>query len=212
MESFGELHQAVYLGDVKKVVEYTETMLEKKVDPGRILNEGLIGSLEKVGKEFAEGLLFLPEVMLCASAINEAMKLLAPVLAEAGVKPRGSIIIGTVKGDQHDIGKNIVTMMLKGAGFFVEDLGIDVAPERFVEEAGKGNCQVVAMSALLSTCLPSVEQTIQALKDAGIRERVKVLVGGAVMDEDKARGMGADGYAPDAARAVDACKDLLGLS
>lgn len=212
MEAFDRLHEAVYSGDDRKVVELAEGLLAQGTDPVRLLNHGLIASLEKVGKDFADGLLFLPEVMLSAHAIHRGMHLLEPLLAEAGVEPRGSVVIGTVKSDQHDIGKNIVAMMLRGAGFRVKDLGIDVDPGFFVAEAGQGGCQVVAMSALLTTSLPWVEKTVRALETAGVRKRVKVLVGGAVLDADKALGAGADGYAPDAARAVDKCKELLGLA
>ena len=212
MEAFDLLHQAVYEGDDRKVLEIAEGLLANGTDPVRLLNLGLIASLERVGRDFADGLLFLPEVMLSAHAIHRGMHLLAPRLAEAGVEPRGSVVIGTVKSDQHDIGKNIVAMMLRGAGFRVKDLGIDVDPEIFVAEAGEGGFQVVALSALLTTSLPWVERTIQALLRAGVRNRVKVLVGGAVLNADKARAAGADGYAPDAARAVDKCKELLGLA
>ena len=212
MNAFDLLHQAVYNGDDRKVLELAEGLLAKGTDPVHLLNQGLIASLEKVGKEFADGLLFLPEVMLSAHAIHRGMHLLEPLLAEAGVEPRGSVLIGTVKSDQHDIGKNIVAMMLRGAGFRVKDLGIDVDPEVFVAEAGNGKFQVVAMSALLTTSLPWVDRTIQALEKEGVRNQVKVLVGGAVLDADKALAAGADGYAPDAARAVDKCKELLGLA
>ncbi len=212
MEALDRLHEAVYSGDDRKVAELVQGLLAQGTDPVRLLNQGLIASLEKVGKEFAEGLLFLPEVMLSAHAIHRGMHLLEPLLAEAGVEPRGSVVIGTVKSDQHDIGKNIVAMMLRGAGFRVKDLGIDVDPGVFVAEAGQEDCQVVAMSALLTTSLPWVERTIRSLDSEGLRNRVKVLVGGAVLDPDKALAMGADGYAPDAARAVDKCKELLGLA
>ncbi len=211
MNSFDQLHRAVYDGDDRTVVELAEGLLTEGMDPVHLLNQGLIASLDKVGKDFADGRLFLPEVMLSAHAIQEGMHLLEPLLAEAGVEPRGSVVIGTVKSDQHDIGKNIVVMMLRGAGFRVKDLGIDVDPEVFVAEAGEGEYQVVAMSALLTTSLPWLEKTMQALERQGIRDRVKVLVGGAVLDADKALAAGADGYAPDAARAVEACKELLGL-
>jgi len=211
MKSFDLLHQAVYDGDDRKVVELAEGLLAKGIDPVHLLNQGLIASLDKVGKDFGDGLLFLPEVMLSAHAIQRGMHLLEPLLAEAGVEPRGSVVIGTVKSDQHDIGKNIVVMMLRGAGFRVKDLGIDVDPEDFVAEAGAGGYPIVAMSALLSTSLPWLEKTIQALEKQGIRGRVKVLVGGAVLTAEKALAAGADGYAPDAARAVEKCKELLGL-
>jgi len=212
VEALDQIHQAVYDGDDRKVVELTEGLLKQGTDPVHVLNQGLIASLEKVGKDFSGGLLFLPEVMLSAHAIHSGMDLLEPLLAEAGVEPRGSVVIGTVKSDQHDIGKNIVAMMLRGAGFRVKDLGIDVDPEVFVAEAGGGEFQVVAMSALLTTSLPWLEKTIQALDNEGVRNRVKVLVGGAVLDADKAAAAGADGYAPDAARAVDKCRELLGLA
>jgi len=212
VESLILLHQAVYDGHDRKVVEIAEGLLAKGTDPVHLLNQGLIASLDKVGRDFADGLLFLPEVMLSAHAINRGMHLLEPLLAEAGIEPRGSVVIGTVKSDQHDIGKNIVAMMLRGAGFRVKDLGIDVEPEIFVTKAEGGEFQVVALSALLTTSLPWLEKTIQALDKEGVRDRVKVLVGGAVLDEDKALAVGADGYAPDAARAVDKCKELLGLA
>jgi 5-methyltetrahydrofolate--homocysteine methyltransferase len=212
VEAFDLLHQAVYNGDDRKAVELVEGLLAEGTDPVHLLNQGLIASLERVGKEFAEGLLFLPEVMLSAHAIHRGMHLLEPLLAEAGVEPRGSVAIGTVKSDQHDIGKNIVAVMLRGSGFRVKDLGIDVDPEVFVAEAGEGKFQVVAMSALLTTSLPWVDRTIEALDKEGVRSRVKVLVGGAVLDADRALAAGADGYAPDAARAVDKCKELLGLA
>jgi 5-methyltetrahydrofolate--homocysteine methyltransferase len=209
---FDLLHQAVYEGDDRKVVELAQGLLAEGTDPVHLLNQGLIESLDKVGRDFADGLLFLPEVMLSAHAIHRGMHLLEPLLAAAGVEPRGSVVIGTVKSDQHDIGKNIVAMMLRGAGFRVKDLGIDVDPGVFVAEAGEGKFQVVAMSALLTTSLPWLEKTIQALDKDGVRNRVKVLVGGAVLDAEKALAAGADGYAPDAARAVDKCKELLGLA
>ena len=212
MEAFDPLHRAVYDGDDRKVVELAGSLLAQGTDPVLLLNQGLIASLDKVGRDFADGLLFLPEVMLSAHAIQRGMHLLEPLLAEAGVQPRGSVVIGTVKSDQHDIGKNIVAMMLRGAGFRVKDLGIDVDPERFAAEAGEGSFQVVAMSALLTTSLPWVERTIRALEREGVRKAVKVLVGGAVLDPEKALAAGADGYAPDAARAVDRCKELLGLA
>lgn len=212
MEAFDLLHRAVYDGDDRKVVELSEGLIAKGIDPVQLLNQGLIASLDKVGKDFGDGLLFLPEVMLSAHAIHRGMHLLEPLLAKAGVEPRGSVVIGTVKSDQHDIGKNIVVMMLRGAGFRVKDLGIDVDPDAFVAEAGEGKVQVVAMSALLTTSLPWLEKTIQALEKQGIRDRVKVLVGGAMLDADKALAVGADGYASDAARAVEKCKELLGLA
>jgi 5-methyltetrahydrofolate--homocysteine methyltransferase len=212
LDSFELIHRAVYEGDDRKAVEIVESLLAKGTDPVHLLNQGLIASLDRVGRDFADGLLFLPEVMLSAHAIHQGMQLLEPLLVEAGVKPRGSVVIGTVKSDQHDIGKNIVAMMLRGAGFRVKDLGIDVDPEAFAAAAGGGGFQVVAMSALLTTSLPWLEKTIQLMDKQGVRNGVKVLVGGAVLNADKALDVGADGFAPDAARAVGKCKELLGLA
>ena len=212
MEELDTLRRAIAMGDAHQVLESTEALLQAGTPPAEVLNIGLIEALEKVGKSFASGELFLPEVMLSAHAVQKGMQRLEPLLAKAGVVPRGSVLIGTVKGDQHDIGKNIVAMMLRGAGFRVKDLGIDVDPVRLVAEAQEGAFQIVAMSTLLMTCLPWTQKTIQAIHEAGLRSRVKILVGGAVMDARRAQEIGADAYAADAARAVDACKDLLGLS
>lgn len=212
MEALDALHQAISAGDTPQVIELSEALLREGMHPATVLNAGLIEALEKVGKAFASGELFLPEVMLSAHAVQSGMQRLEPLLAKAGVEHRGSVLIGTVKGDQHDIGKNIVAMMLRGAGFRVKDLGVDVDPRRFVAEAGQGSFQIVAMSTLLMTCLPWTEKTIQAIGEAGLRGRAKILAGGAAMDAKRARELGADAYAPDAARAVDACKELLGLA
>ncbi|MEW6443753.1 MAG: cobalamin-dependent protein [bacterium] len=206
------LHQAISRGDAREVATLVEALLRAEHPPGEILDRGLIEALEKVGRSFASGELFLPELMLSAHAVQKGMELLEPVLARAGVEPRGSVLIGTVCGDQHDIGKNIVTMMLRGAGFRVKDLGIDVDPRRFVTEAREGKFQIVAMSTLLMTCLPSTQRTIQAVREAGINSQPRILVGGAVLDAKRAAELGADAYAPDAARAVDVCKELLGLA
>jgi 5-methyltetrahydrofolate--homocysteine methyltransferase len=212
MEALNDLHEAISRGDAQKVLEMTGALLQAGMTPEKVLNVGLIEALEKVGSAFASGELFLPEIMLSAHAVQKGMQYLEPLLAEAGVEPRGSVLIGTVKGDQHDIGKNIVAMMLRGAGFRVKDLGVDVDPQRFVAEVREGTFQIVAMSTLLMTCLPWTQKTIEAVDEAGLRSRVKILVGGAVMDAKRARESGADAYAPDAARAVDVSKELLGLS
>lgn len=210
MEAWQTLQEAISKGDAIKVAEIADFLLSEGVPPSDILNSGLVRGLEKVGDLFAAGDLFLPEVMMSARAVQQGIERLEPVLARAGVEPIGSVLIGTVKGDLHDIGKNIVAMMLRGAGFRVRDLGIDVPPERFVAEARQGSFQIVALSTLLATCLPWTRRTIEALAEAGLRNRVKVLVGGAALDPGRARQIGADGYAPDAARAVTVCRQLMG--
>jgi 5-methyltetrahydrofolate--homocysteine methyltransferase len=210
METWKTLQEAILRGDATKVVEIAEDLLSQGAPPAEILNLGLVQGLEKVGDSFAAGDLFLPEVMMSARAVQQGIERLEPVLARAGVEPIGSVLIGTVKGDLHDIGKNIVAMMLRGAGFRVRDLGIDVAPERFVAEVREGAFQVVALSTLLVTSLPWTRKTIEALAEAGLRDRVKVLVGGAALDPRRAQEIGADGYAPDAARAVTVCRELIG--
>lgn len=210
MEAWRILQEAILQGDAAQVVEIVDSLLSQRMPPAEILNSGLVQSLEKVGDAFAAGDLFLPEVMMSARAVQQGIERLEPVLARAGVEPIGSVLIGTVKGDLHDIGKNIVAMMLRGAGFRVRDLGIDVAPERFVAEAQGGAFHVVALSTLLATSLSWTRKTIEALAEAGLRSRVKVLVGGAALDPRRAREIGADGYAPDAARAVTVCRELMG--
>ncbi len=210
MVTFQELHEAVARGDVAKVSILVQEELQASTDPLRILEHGLIEALEKVGSDFSENKLFLPEVMMSARAVQAGMDILSEALSRSGVEPRGVVLIGTVKSDQHDIGKNIVTMMLRGAGFMVVDLGVDVPPERFVEEATKRPYDIVALSALLTPSIAWVRKTIEALAAAGLTPGVKTMVGGAVLTEKVAREVGADGYAPDAAKAVGLAKRLIG--
>ncbi len=210
MVTFQELHEAVARGDVAKVSILVQEGLRGSSDPLRILEQGLIEGLEKVGSDFSENKLFLPEVMMSARAVQAGMDILSEALSRSGVEPRGVVLIGTVKSDQHDIGKNIVTMMLRGAGFMVVDLGVDVPPERFVEEATKRPYDIVALSALLTPSIAWVRKTIEALAAAGLTPGVKTMVGGAVLTEKVAREVGADGYAPDAAKAVGLAKRLIG--
>jgi 5-methyltetrahydrofolate--homocysteine methyltransferase len=211
MTSFSELHTAVAQGEIERVRTLVRQELDSISDPVRILEQGLIDALEKVGEAFSQNRLFLPEVMMSARAVQAGMEILSGPLSRSGVEPRGSILIGTVKSDQHDIGKNIVAMMLKGAGFAVKDLGVDVAPERFVEEASRGRYDIVALSALLTPSVAWVRKTIEALGRAGLAPRLKTMVGGAVLTEKLASELGADGYAPDAARAVGLAKRLVGV-
>ncbi|MHC5060874.1 MAG: corrinoid protein [Planctomycetota bacterium] len=200
------LAEAVIAGD-QKTVELTRAALAEGVGPEMILSEGLIAGMNTVGKRFKAGDFYIPEVLIAARAMKMAMEILEPKLAEAGVEPLGKAIVGTVKGDLHDIGKNLVVMMLKGAGFEVADVGTDVPAEDFVTKAKESGVQIVGLSALLTTTMSMMEQTVQSLKAAGIE--AKVMIGGAPVTQSFADKVGADGYAPDAASAVDLAKSLI---
>ena len=204
LEALGE---AIIKGDQKTAVELTQAAVDKGTAPDTILEQGLIAGMEVVGKRFKANEVYIPEVLIAARAMKSAMEILEPKLAEAGIEPMGKALIGTVQGDLHDIGKNLVTMMLKGAGFEVTDAGVDVTPEDFVAKAKDSGAQLVGLSALLTTTMPSMEKTVQAVKDAGLD--AKVMIGGAPVTQSYADKIGADGYAPDAASAVDIAKSLL---
>jgi 5-methyltetrahydrofolate--homocysteine methyltransferase len=169
----------------------------------------MIAAMAEVGRLFEEGEYFVPEMLIAARAMQAGLAILKPHLIESEVQSTGRVVIGTVKGDLHDIGKNLVAMMLEGAGFEIFDLGTDVSPERYVQAARDTDAHIVAMSALLTTTMPAMESTIAALQDAGIREQVRVMVGGAPITQDYANRIGADGFAPDASRAVTAAKALV---
>ena len=207
-EIIDRLYQAVIAGDAGSVKEFVQAALDAGLDAGVILNDGLIAAMGEVGKRFEEGDFFVPEMLIAARAMQAGLGLLKPHLAEGDVKSSGKVVIGTVKGDLHDIGKNLVAMMLEGAGFEVVDLGTDVDPARFAEEVRKG-AQVVGMSALLTTTMNNMKSVIEAVEDVGMREQVKIVVGGAPVTEDFARQIGADGFAPDASSAVRVIKGLL---
>jgi 5-methyltetrahydrofolate--homocysteine methyltransferase len=179
------------------------------MSPKEILDDGLIAGMDVVGKDFKAGDLFIPEVLLSARAMHAGLDILRPLLAETGVPSQGKLVIGTVAGDLHDIGKNLVSMMFQGAGFEVLDLGTDVPPENFVEAVRSENPDVIGMSALLTTTMPAMKTTIDALGKAGIRDQVCVLIGGAPVTEEYAREIGADSFAPDAASAVDVARQYI---
>jgi 5-methyltetrahydrofolate--homocysteine methyltransferase len=179
-------------------------------DPQSILFDGMVAAMGEVGRLFEEGEYFVPEMLIAARAMQDGLGILRPKLVEADIKPAGSVAAGTVKGDLHDIGKNLVCMMLEGAGFKVIDLGTDVAPEKFVDVVKKGEANVIAMSALLTTTMPNMKTTIEVLKESGLRGNVKVMIGGAPVTDAYAKEIGADGYAPDASRAVKLAKSLVG--
>ncbi|HPC96585.1 MAG TPA: corrinoid protein [Sedimentisphaerales bacterium] len=207
MADLKALAEAIIKGDQGTAVRVTKAALSEGMAPKSILDEGLIAGMDVIGGRFKRNEVYIPEVLIAARAMKMAMEVLEPELTKAGVEPIGKLVIGTVQGDLHDIGKNLVAMMLKGAGFEVIDLGVDVAPAKFVEEAKAKNVQLVGMSALLTTTMPGMEKTIKALKEAGVK--AKVMVGGAPVTQSFAEKIGAQGYAPDAASAVDTAKRLV---
>jgi 5-methyltetrahydrofolate--homocysteine methyltransferase len=207
MKDLKALADAVVRGDQNSAVAITRQSLEAGISPKDILDQGLITGMEIIGAGFKKNEVYIPEVLIAARAMKVAMEVLEPELAKAGVRPVGKFMIGTVKGDLHDIGKNLVAMMLKGAGFQVVDLGVDIAPEVFVERARAIGTQLIGMSALLTTTMPGIDKTIKALRGAGIQ--AKILIGGAPVTQSYAEKVDADGYAPDAASAVDVAKMLV---
>jgi 5-methyltetrahydrofolate--homocysteine methyltransferase len=207
MADLKALAEAVIRGDQATAVNVTKTALKEKVAPKKILDEGLIAGMDVVGSRFKNNEIYIPEVLIAARAMKMAMEVLEPELVKAGVKPVGKLLIGTVQGDLHDIGKNLVAMMLKGAGFEVIDLGVDVTPEKFAAEAKARGVHLIGVSALLTTTMPGMEKTIKALQQAGVK--AKVMVGGAPVTQSFADRIGAQGYAPDAASAVDTAKKLV---
>ncbi len=204
-----EIYENVINGQAPAVEAGVKAALAAGVAADVILNQALIAAMDEVGRRFEEGDFFVPEMLIAARAMQAGLNYLKPFLADTDVRSAGKVAIGTVKGDLHDIGKNLVAMMLEGAGFEVNDLGVDVSPEAFVKAAREG-AQVVGMSALLTTTMSNMEKTIQALKDAGLRQDVKVIIGGAPVTQDYASRIGADGFAPDASSATRAIRQLLG--
>jgi 5-methyltetrahydrofolate--homocysteine methyltransferase len=204
--------QAVIEGDVDVMEELTEDALDEGVAAQEILNEGLMVGMNHVGQEFKAGNMFVPEVLRSAKAMKESMKLLEPMLAAGEAQATGKVLLGTVKGDLHDIGKNLVGMMCEGAGFEVRDLGTDVEPNAFLEAIKEFEPDIVGMSALLTTTMRAMGDTVKALEEAGLRDRVKVMVGGAPVTQRFADDIGADGYAANAASASDMAKKFVGAA
>lgn len=207
MADLNALAEAVINGDMNGAMQITRQAIAEKMPAGQILGEGLIAGMDKIGVRFKNNEVYIPEVLIAARAMKMAMAILEPELVKAGVKPVGKLVVGTVQGDLHDIGKNLVAMMMKGAGFEVIDLGVDVASDKFVERAKAAGAQLVGMSTLLTTTMPSMEKTLKAIKGSGLK--IKVMVGGAPVTQNYADRIGADGYAPDAASAVDLAKRLI---
>jgi 5-methyltetrahydrofolate--homocysteine methyltransferase len=204
-----QIRQSVIDGQLQECIDNVTHALSDGVDAETVLNDGLISAMAEVGRRFREGEFFVPEVLIAARAMNGGMSILEPKLTESGVEPKGRLVIGTVKDDIHDIGKNLVGMMLKGAGFEVTDLGHDVSADKFVEAARDGGVDAVLMSSLLTTTMPNMANTVAAIKDAGLRDGLIIMVGGAPLSERFAGEIGADGFAPDAASAVDVLEELL---
>lgn len=207
MADLKALADAVIKGDQSAAVEITKAALAEGTAAKSVLDEGLIAGMDVIGAAFKKNEVYIPEVLIAARAMKMSMEILEPALAKAGVKPAGKLVVGTVQGDLHDIGKNLVAMMLKGAGFEVIDLGVDVGPEKFVEQAKATGANLIGLSALLTTTMPGMEKTINALNEAGVS--AKVMIGGAPVTQGYADRIGADGYAPDAASAVDLAKTLV---
>jgi 5-methyltetrahydrofolate--homocysteine methyltransferase len=212
MSTFDSIIEAVIKGDINTAVTETRGALDSGGNARDILDHGLIAAMDEVGKRFAKGLVFVPQMLRSAKAMKECVELLQPYFKEGDVTSKGTVMIGTVKGDLHDIGKNLVSMMLEGAGFKIVDLGVDVTPETFVEKIEELKPNIVGMSALLSTTMPSMPKTIEALQDAGLRDKIKIIIGGAPVTERYAVEIRADAYAPDAGAAVTKVKHLLGIS
>lgn len=204
-----EIYDAILNGDNTTTPELVQAALNEGIEPSRILNEGMVPAMGKVGSLFEEGEYFVPEMLISARAMQAGLGVLRPHLVDADVKPTGKVVMGTVKGDLHDIGKNLVCMMLEGGGFEIIDLGADVAPQKFIAAINDHKPDLIGMSALLTTTMPYMKTTIQAIEEAGIRDKVKILVGGAPLTQDYADQIGADGYAPDASRAVTLAKSLV---
>lgn len=210
MKIFEEIADEIQKGNSDSVEELTKKALSEDISAEDILNNGLVAGMNIVSEKFRNNEIFIPEVLISAKSMSSGLSIINPLLAESDVKSKGKVVIGTVKGDLHDIGKNIVAMLLQGAGYDVVDLGADVPQEKFLEFVKKEGADILGMSALLTTTMIYMKETIEALKSAGLRENVKIIIGGAPVTESYAGQIEADGYAPDAASAVDLAKKLLG--
>jgi 5-methyltetrahydrofolate--homocysteine methyltransferase len=209
MKIFEEIAAEVQKGNSDSVEELTKKALSEDISAEDILNNGLVAGMNVVSEKFKNNEIFIPEVLISAKSMYSGLSIIKPLLAESNIRSKGKVVIGTVKGDLHDIGKNIVAMLLQGAGFDVVDLGADVPKEKFLEFVKNESADILGMSALLTTTMIYMEETIEMLKNAGLRENVKVIIGGAPVTESYAAQIDADGYAPDAASAVDLTKKLL---
>lgn len=209
MADIKELQETIINGNRKKAEELTNQLIAAGVTPLAIINDGLIAGMQIVGTRFKCNEFYVPEVLVAARAMQSAMAIVKPLLKAGEIKAPATVAIGTVQGDLHDIGKNLVMMMLEGAGFEIVDLGVDVSPDVFIESVKSKGVNVIAMSALLTTTMPGMKTTIEALTAANVRDKVNVIIGGAPVTQEYATEIGADGYAPDAASAVDKVKELV---
>ena len=208
---YNKITDAIFNGDIANTPQLVKEALSEGILPEDILEYGLIEGMSIVGVKFKANEIFVPEVLIAAKAMHAGLDILEPILAETGIQPKATVAVGTVKGDLHDIGKNLVVMMLKGAGFKVIDLGIDVAPETFLKRATDENISLLCMSSLLTTSMPSMKQTIDLFKEKGLNKKIKIIVGGAPVTQEYADEVGADGYTEDASSAVYKVKELLGI-
>lgn len=209
MFDYQEIGNALIACNQAKVMELVDTALKNGNPPDEVLNQGLIAGMDVVGEKMQSGEMFIPEVLMAAKVMNAALDVLKPLLGDAGLKSQGSVIIGTVKGDLHDIGKNLVAMMFKSAGLQVFDEGVDVSPEAFIEKIKAEQPDILCLSALLTTTMPMLKATIAAVQESGLRENLKIMVGGAPVTKEYANDVGADGYADDAGSAVKMAKSLI---
>lgn len=205
-----QLYEAVLNGDLKGAVEVTRSALDAGVDPQQLVTEQMIPAMDEVGRRFENNEYFVPELLISARAMKGALELIRPLLAERGIQPVGRVVIGTVKGDLHDIGKGLVAAMLEGGGFEVVDLGVDVSADKFVSQALQSDAQIIAVSALLTTTMTGMKSVVQAVEQAGLRDRCKVIVGGAPVTQYFADSIGADGYSSSAAGAVALARRIAG--
>lgn len=210
MTDLKSLHDAVVDGDAKTAKALTDQAIKAGVGPQDLLGKALIPAMDEVGRRFECNEYFVPELLISARAMKGSMELIRPLLAKSGVQPTGKVAIGTVKGDLHDIGKNLVAAMLEGGGFEIIDLGVDVTPEKFVAAVSEKGANLIALSALLTTTMPAMKDTIAALNGAGVRDKVKVMIGGAPITDAYAKEIGADGYSDNASAAVTLARRLVG--
>jgi len=212
MADFTKISQALIKGDAKTVKELTEQAVAEGIAPGVIIQEGLIGGMAVIAERFKKNEIYVPEVLIAARAMHAGLGVLKPLLTESETESAEVFLIGTVKGDLHDIGKNLVAMMMEGTGFRVVDLGVDVPPEKFVEAIREHKPSIVGLSALLTTTMVAMKDTLEAIKASEFKDKVKVMIGGAPVTQNYADEIGADGYAPDASTAVDVAKKLIGVA
>jgi len=211
MSDPAELYDAILSGNAKKAAEVTGAAIDAKVEPTEMLQKYMIPAMDEVGRRFECNEYFVPELLISARAMKTALELITPQLVEAGAEPAGRVVIGTVQGDLHDIGKNLVASMLEGGGFQVIDLGVDVPPEKFVEAVNEQDGTIVALSALLTTTMTMMKTVIDALQQAGLRAKTKVIIGGAPITQQYADEIGADGYSDNASAAVATARKLVGV-